>query len=244
MTVGEIVSNFEKVAEFHSVFEQPIKRQPDLNVFAEDEKLVNLRYSLIEEETKEFIDAARGKDIVEMVDALADINYVVHGTGLAFGFNMDAIFQLAKIPKTREPGSPSAFFDRYSADHVDSLCSEFQQLLDHLKEAFKKRDIIAVAVVALRIIEKTYEVAADLNVDLDEAFRLVHRSNMTKACVSQAQAEETLEKYKKDLSVYKDPAIRQAKEGHYWIVYDRATGKTLKNKFYEAVNLRPIVYGA
>ena len=244
MTIDERSTNFKKVAEFHSVFEQPIKTKPDLDVFHDDQKLVNLRYSLIEEETKEFIEATRSKDVVEMVDALADINYVVHGTGLAFGFDMDTIFPLRITTKSNEGPRPSEFFERNSEQQIENLCKDFELLLRDLKEAFASRDVIAVAVVAVRIVEKTYKVAAEMNVDLDEAFRLVHQSNMTKACVSQEQADETLEKYRKDLTIYKDPAIRKAEDGNYWIVYDRATGKTLKNKFYQAVDLRPLVFGA
>lgn len=240
-------SNFEKVAEFHTVFEQPIKKKPDLGVFDEDPKLASLRLSLIEEETKELIDAIRAKDLVEIVDALADINYVVHGTGLALGFNMNALLKLAKIQSNSSSlsnGSPMDFFQGKTQANLESICSEFQELIEFLKASFAEKDLISIAAVALRIVQKTYEVARDLNIDLDFAFDLVHRSNMTKACVSETQAKETLEKYNTDLSVYKEPAIRKAKTGDYWIVYDQATGKTLKNKFYEAVDLRPLVFGA
>ena len=242
MTVTTEPSNFRKVGEFHTVFEHPIKQSPDVSVFDENPKLVSLRYSLIEEETKEFIEAVENKDVIEMVDALADIDYVVHGAGLAFGINMDTMMQLAVLPKSSDV-KPADFFDRTSEAEITAMVANFRTLLVDLKSAFDQKDIMAIAVQFLKIIQTTYEAAAVLGVDLDEAFRLVHDSNMTKACVDEAQARETLENYQKDLSVYKDPAFRRSQDGKYWIIYDRSTGKTLKNKYYKAVDLRPLVLG-
>lgn len=242
MTRSQPISNFRKVGEFHTVFEHPIKEFPDVEVFESNPKLVNLRYSLIEEETKEFLDAVESCDIVEMIDALADIDYVVHGAGLAFGINMDTMQKLSNIPaRDKNIGSPSEFFKRTPPAVVEKICQDFRKLLSDLKSALDSKNIMEIAVVFLKFVEKTYEVAAALNIDLDEAFGLVHSSNMTKACVDEVQANETLDKYKEDLSVYKDPAIKQSADGKYWIVYDRSTGKTLKNKYYKAVDLKPLV---
>lgn len=240
MTFSSCVSNFECVGEFHRVFEHPIKNSPDVSVFEENPKLVSLRYALIEEETKEFIEAAKTKDVVEMVDALADIEYVVFGAGHAFGINMDSMLSLACLPAARKL-TPSDYFSRTSEAKVTTICEEFQALLSGLEASLESRNMIEIAVVLLKIVEQAYSVAADIGVDLDEAFDLVHKSNMTKACLNREQAEASLEQYLKDTSVYKDPAIKQSADGKYWIVYDRSTGKTLKSKFYKAVNLRQLV---
>lgn len=242
MTISNEITNFQKVGEFHTVFEHPIKKSPDVNVFDENPKLVSLRYSLIEEETKEFIEAVENKDVVEMVDALADIDYVVHGAGLAFGIDMDTMMKLAVLPDAQS-GRPSDFFERTSKAEIDGMVADFRKLLIDLRAAFDERNMVSIAVVFLQIIQKTYEAAAALGVNLDEAFRLVHQSNMTKACVDEDQARETLENYQKDMSVYKDPAVKRSQDGKYWIIYDRSTGKTLKNKYYKAVDLKPLVLG-
>ena len=239
MTVEKTISNYEKVGEFHTVFEHPIKSHPDVSVFDENPKLVNLRYALIDEEVKEFIEATDNKDVVEMIDALADIDYVVHGAGLAFGINMDTMLRLAKLPENHtRSGKAGDFFERTSSEEVSNICDAFRGLLVSLRAAFDDRNIMDIAVVFLEIVEKTYEVAALMDVDLDEAFGLVHQSNMTKACFDEQQAQETLEQYRKDLSVYKEPAIKPSADGKYWIVYDKSTGKTLKSKYYKAVDLK------
>jgi predicted HAD superfamily Cof-like phosphohydrolase len=238
-----IQTGFQNVEEFHRVFQQPVKRCPDITVFDEDPKLVALRLSLIEEETREFLEALENKDVVEMVDALADINYVVYGGGLAFGINMDSMLKLSKRPQTSKDIEPSKFFSETSPQDISQLVSAFAILLNELKAAFESRNMIDIAVVFVRFIEHTYAAAAMMNVDLDEAFRLVHESNMTKACLDEDQALLSLEQYKKDMTVYKDPAVKRSDNGKYWIIFDRATGKTLKSKFYRAVDLKPLVFG-
>jgi predicted HAD superfamily Cof-like phosphohydrolase len=240
MTNDSVLANFGCVGEFHRVFEHPIKYSPDIQVFDENPKLVSLRYSLIEEEAKEFIEAVNNKDIVEMLDALADIDYVVYGAGLSFGINMDSMLTLARLPETRS-GSPTEFFIRATEADLDKMCESLRKLLKDLKLAIDGRNMIEVAIVLLKIIEQTYTAAAEMGVNLDDAFRLVHESNMTKACKDEQQASESLSQYLADISVYKDPAVRQSKDGKYWIVYDRATGKTLKSKFYKPVDLKSLV---
>jgi predicted HAD superfamily Cof-like phosphohydrolase len=238
MTLTSEKSNFQKVGEFHTVFEHPINDSPDASLFESNPKLVSLRYALIEEETRELIEAVKSKDLIEMIDALADIDYVVHGAGLSFGINMDTLMKLANIPKTHsDPEITSTFFSRFTEENTRVLCNEFETLLHTLKNAFETKNIMEIAVAFLKIVEKTYQVAYDLHVDLDEAFAMVHRSNMTKACLNEEQARETLAKYQQDLSIYKEPAIKKSTDGKYWIVYDKATGKTLKSKYYQPVDL-------
>jgi predicted HAD superfamily Cof-like phosphohydrolase len=69
------------VAEFHQTFKHPIV--PDPQIPSEDR--CNLRISLIEEELKELEEAVKNKDIIEVADALCDIQYVLSGAILEFG---------------------------------------------------------------------------------------------------------------------------------------------------------------
>merc|ERR1719207_482659 len=67
---------------------------PQMDIFDNDPKTVNLRLKLIEEEVNELADAMKAKDMVETIDALGDILYVVYGAGGAFGINLDQAFDL------------------------------------------------------------------------------------------------------------------------------------------------------
>lgn len=69
------------VAEFHDTFKHPI--MPDPAIPSEDR--CRLRVALIAEELKELEAAIRDKDIVEVADALCDIQYVLSGAILEFG---------------------------------------------------------------------------------------------------------------------------------------------------------------
>lgn len=69
------------VAEFHKTFKHPILNSPQIP----SEDRCKLRVSLIAEELKELEEAIASKDLVEVADALADIQYVLSGAILEFG---------------------------------------------------------------------------------------------------------------------------------------------------------------
>lgn len=69
------------VAEFHKTFKHPILPEPQVP----DAKRCDLRVSLIAEELKELEEGIQNGDIVEIADALCDIQYVLAGAVLEFG---------------------------------------------------------------------------------------------------------------------------------------------------------------
>ncbi|QNL49967.1 nucleoside triphosphate pyrophosphohydrolase family protein [Olivibacter sp. SDN3] len=69
------------VAEFHKTFKHPILEHPAIP----GEQRCKLRVSLIAEELKELEEAIQNNDIVEVADALCDIQYVLSGAILEFG---------------------------------------------------------------------------------------------------------------------------------------------------------------
>lgn len=69
------------VAEFHKTFKHPILDEPKIP----SEDRCKLRVSLIAEELKELEEAIVAKDLVEVADALCDIQYVLSGAILEFG---------------------------------------------------------------------------------------------------------------------------------------------------------------
>ena len=69
------------VAEFHRLFKCPILEAPAIP----DPTRCALRVSLLREEVQELADAVAANDLVEIADALADIQYVLSGAVLEFG---------------------------------------------------------------------------------------------------------------------------------------------------------------
>ena len=99
------MSNFEKVRSFMKTFGQEVKNKADFP----SEKIVDLRYKLIEEELEELKEAIDKKDLKEVADALTDILYVTYGAGHAFGINLDKCFeevQNSNMSKLDENGKP------------------------------------------------------------------------------------------------------------------------------------------
>jgi predicted HAD superfamily Cof-like phosphohydrolase len=70
-----------QVAEFHRTFKHPVEERPVIP----DAKRCALRVDLIQEELNEFKKAIEDKDLVEIADALCDIQYVLSGAVLEFG---------------------------------------------------------------------------------------------------------------------------------------------------------------
>lgn len=88
------------VKKFHEGFEVGISDSPKLL----DEKTQHLREKLIFEEYRELKEAFNNQDIVEVADALADLLYVIYGTAVSCGIDMEPVFDevhrsnMTKIP--------------------------------------------------------------------------------------------------------------------------------------------------
>ncbi len=105
------------VAEFHETFKHPILPEPTIP----SEDRCRLRVALIAEELKELEAAIRDKDIVEVADALCDIQYVLSGAILEFG--------LAEKFK--------ALFEEVQRSNMSKACSteeEAKRTVEHYKQ--------------------------------------------------------------------------------------------------------------
>lgn len=69
------------VAEFHQLFKHPIVDKPAIP----DKGRCKLRIALLQEELKELEQAIEQKDLIEVADALCDLQYVLAGAILEFG---------------------------------------------------------------------------------------------------------------------------------------------------------------
>ena len=93
------------VRQFHEVFGHPVADEPGL---IPDERAW-LRYDLIAEELSELFDAILTKDMVKIADALADLEYVVHGAALEWGIPLeDAVrnVHVSNMSKLGADGKP------------------------------------------------------------------------------------------------------------------------------------------
>ena len=156
-TTGSFVmpESLSGVAEFHKLFKCPILETPQI---PSDDRC-KLRVSLLAEEIQELEDSYKANDLVEVADALADIQYVLSGAVLEFG--MPNIFK--------------------------------------------------------------------------NAFDEVHRSNMSKACQSPEEAEQTQKHYKENLDT--DSIYEKIGDDEKYLVYRQGDRKALKSVNYSPANL-------
>ncbi|TXH54670.1 MAG: nucleotide pyrophosphohydrolase [Desulfurellales bacterium] len=74
-----------QVREFHELFELPAHDFPTFEAHAR----LRTQHALIEEEVAELRQAFLDRDIVECIDALADILYVVYGFAVSLGVDIE-----------------------------------------------------------------------------------------------------------------------------------------------------------
>jgi predicted HAD superfamily Cof-like phosphohydrolase len=75
------LNSLNQVAEFHTTFKHPILPVPTIP----STERCKLRVELLAEELKELQQAINDKDMVEIADALCDLQYVLSGAVLEFG---------------------------------------------------------------------------------------------------------------------------------------------------------------
>lgn len=150
----EDLKALSQVAEFHQTFKHPILA--DATIPAKER--CQLRIDLIAEELKELQEAVNDNNMVEVADALCDLQYVLAGAVLEFG-----------------------------------LGSQFKTLFDE-----------------------------------------VHRSNMSKACKTIEEAEETILFYKTNHNV--DAYYKEIDS--LFLVYREGDHKTLKSVNYSPADLK------
>lgn len=153
----EDLNALSQVAEFHQTFKHPIIDQAAIPSKVRSK----LRIDLIAEELKELQEAVDNDDLVEVADALCDLQYVLAGAVLEFG-----------------------------------LGTKFKVLFDE-----------------------------------------VHRSNMSKACKTVEEAEQTIAHYKQKDNV---DAYYKEIEGLY-LVYRKGDDKTLKSINYSPADIKGLL---
>ena len=99
------MTNFEDVKTFMETFGQIVRTKPQFP----DQKTIQLRYDLIQEELNELKEAREEKNLKGIADALTDILYVTYGAGYAYGINLDKCFkevQRSNMSKLGKDGKP------------------------------------------------------------------------------------------------------------------------------------------
>ena len=249
-----------------TAFGQQTYDTPPVELY-KDDKLFNFRLSLIDEEFKEIEEAIKNDDFVEFVDGIADLLVVSYGTGLAFGINLDDLIAdyLNKENIQREGKTNYQMIREYMLKKNELVCNttqpkllngaiklvnkiirpiEFEidtiKIYEYHQDApeYLNKYLNQYAYRLYNIIFGTYKMGITFGINVDEAFDIVHQSNMSKLCVSEEEAKETVDWYLKNEPRYPSPAYKPASDNIHWIVYEQSTGKILKSINYKPANLK------
>lgn len=115
----EQINSLNQVADFHRTFNAPILDTPQIP----SEQRCELRVSLLQEELNELSQAIKDNDLVEIADALCDIQYVLSGAVLEFGLG-DKFVEL---------------FNEVQRSNMSKACNTQQEALMTLSH-YKKKD--------------------------------------------------------------------------------------------------------
>lgn len=259
--MSKTLTNFQKVSQFNIAFGIDRYITPKQDVFDANPKLAKLRLDLIKEEYNELKEAIEQKDYPEIIDAISDILYVVHGASDSFGYDLDLRLNENDIKhlihvvhfdadKTKVCGfsinSPfnqqrmeMVFADQYIKDKFDyfmDFCSRCVISLENSFESKNYKEFIDNLVVIHNCL---FVLAYIFGFNLDETFDLVHQSNMSKICDTEEIAKKTVEHYKEHESRYDSPSYKKSNlNDGKWIVYNHSTGKALKSINYKPVDLK------
>lgn len=101
------IDPLNQVAAFHRTFKHPVEPRPVIP--AKDR--CHLRVALLEEELKELKKAIEDQNLVEIADALCDLQYVLSGAVLEFGLG-------EKFP---------ALFDEVQRSNMSKTCKDLEE---------------------------------------------------------------------------------------------------------------------
>jgi predicted HAD superfamily Cof-like phosphohydrolase len=119
---------------------------------------------------------------------------------------------------------------------IESKMALIREEMSELEEAVKNKDLVETVDALTDILYVVLGMGYGLNVNLDQAFKIVHESNMSKMCLTERVAMDTVEWYKRNEPRYTTPTYRLNSAGNY-VVYDEKTRKILKSIYYKPADL-------
>lgn len=155
---------------------------------------------------------------------------------------VDFNFQFGVLP-SKDLKPKLNIFDN-DPKQVEFCLKLIREEVSELEAAVKDKDFVETVDALADITYVVFGMAARLGVNLDEAFNLVHENNMSKLCMTEKEAQETVEDYKTGVGKlygYDSPKYRKAPDNTdgtgKWIVYNESTHKILKSIKWKPVDL-------
>lgn len=125
---------------------------------------------------------------------------------------------------------------------VDYRLSLIEEEVQELRDAISQKDLVETVDALADSMYVILGFFTALGVDADQAFDIVHKSNLSKLCKTEEDAIETVRRYQSEVPQrYDSPAYRLADDGIHWVVYNKSTMKVLKNYKYSPANFSELL---
>jgi len=143
--------------------------------------------------------------------------------------------------KLHDKPQPNIF--QTEPNNVEFAMKLIREEVKELEEAVKTGDYIETVDALADILYVVYGMGARIGMDMDKAFRLVHDNNMSKLCLTEEEARESVEYYlmNKEKLGYDSPNYRLANDNQHYVVYNESTKKVLKSIKWKPVDLKPLL---
>ena len=126
---------------------------------------------------------------------------------------------------------------------VEYRLSLINEEVKELNDAIKNKDMTETLDALADIIYVVQGMGSSFGLNLDKAFDIVHKSNMSKLCKTEEEAKRTVEYYKQNIEKlgYTTPNYRLANDGINYVVFNESTKKILKSINYTPTNFSSII---
>jgi len=148
-----------------------------------------------------------------------------------FNYNFGVLESQTLVPKP----------DIISKDpnQVEFCLKLIREEMKELEQAVKDNDYVETVDALADIMYVVLGMGCRIGVDMDVAFNLVHENNMSKLCLTEEDAQESVKYYlaNKEKLGYDSPNYRKAPDNVHWVVFNESTKKILKSIKWQPVDL-------
>lgn len=126
---------------------------------------------------------------------------------------------------------------------VEYRMSLIREEVKELEQAVKNKDYVEAIDGLTDILYVVYGMYTAMGINADEAYDIVHSSNMSKLCKTEDEAKQTVKWYEenKEKLGYDSPNYRLSDDGKYYVVYNESTMKILKSINYTPANFSELI---
>lgn len=216
-----------KVIEFMKVGEQPVNKEFTF----QSTKVADFRIRLINEEIagkNELLDSLKNDNLSGILDGICDVLYVAYGAVATFGAYLPEV----EIPVRESDKSANILAKHLALNELSQITNGYEQFV----RGTESGDAMAIQRGLGYIVSGAISLATVSEFDLIGAFDEVHKSNMSKFCLSEEAAEKAISVRSIEKEDYIGAYVDKVQVGAnlYYVIKRKNDGKVLKGlDFFE-----------